>query len=206
MHTSITPNSLWCLPFPQGLAGVPGQPGEPGKEGKRVSKHKQSTSCVAWLLVVQTTRMWPNSSWVAFVVLGEVNIICGPELRGGVGLFICQWMNRLHSQGVKHSQYDWPRKWLSPAEWLWWTVFSFLRGQLDLGFLFFLVQCLWLNELKHYTTFIYLSDFINCSSEFKFKIPKLLYIKTHYREQINKKNLIHACIITLTMCEHVNVM
>lgn len=39
-------------PFPQGSAGVPGQPGEPGKEGKRVSKQKQFSSRVAWLVVV----------------------------------------------------------------------------------------------------------------------------------------------------------
>ncbi|XP_010793838.1 collagen alpha-1(XIX) chain [Notothenia coriiceps] len=35
------------LPGDKGEKGVAGVPGEPGKEGKRVSKQKQSTSCVA---------------------------------------------------------------------------------------------------------------------------------------------------------------
>lgn len=139
MHANVAPNSLWCMSFPQGSAGVPGQPGEPGKEGKRVSKQKQSTSCVAWLVFVLTVRTWPgerpNSSWVVFVVLGEAKMICGQRVKGRCGPVVWQLMSRLHGQGVTrtHSQYDWQHKWLSPARWLWWTIFSFLRGQLDLG-------------------------------------------------------------------------
>lgn len=97
MHANVAPNSLWCMSFPQGSAGVPGQPGEPGKEGKRVSKQKQSTSCVAWLVFVLAVRTWPgerpNSSWVVFVVLGEAKMICGPAKSQGEVRACCMTIN-----------------------------------------------------------------------------------------------------------------
>lgn len=104
-------------------------------------------------------RTWPrerpNSSWVAVVVLGGGgdDLWNPPREEGRCGLVVWQLMNGPHGQGVTHTQCDWQHTWLSSAGWLRWTVFSFLQGQLDLG----AGQCLWLNQLKHNSTFIYMS-------------------------------------------------
>lgn len=106
MHMNVAPNSLWYMSFPQGSAGVPGQPGEPGKEGKRVSK--QSTSCVAWLVLALTARTWPrerpNSSWLAVVVSGRRRWSVGLQReKGRRGLVVWQLMNGPSGQGVTHA-------------------------------------------------------------------------------------------------------